>query len=77
MPSFLPREWGEAGALRVSDIGDRVRRKDCNESIQRWIRETYGDKDVAANKAARELRALNQRRFLASLARTQRPARVS
>jgi hypothetical protein len=76
MSSFLPREWGEAGALRVSDLFERPapKRKGANR-IQDWVREEFGDKDVAGNRRARELREENLRRADAS--RHVRPARVS
>lgn len=74
MPRYLPRELGEYGALRVSDVNQPRSRADTRRKIQRWIREEFGER-AQLDKAARELRIVNLRRSLAS--RTQRPARVS
>ena len=62
MPPLPPRDGDETAAPR---------------SVHEWIRETYGDNDVASTARAREVREINQRRFAASLERKQKPARVS
>lgn len=76
MSSFLPREWGESGALRVSDVHSRpVAPVKVTREVQEWMREQ--DTHRVVDLEARRLRALNQERFNASLERRQRPARVS
>lgn len=78
MPSYLPREWGESGALRVSDqvsgTGGRtpVRTK-ANAELQKWLREQ--DAKEIVDVGARHLRELNMQRAAAS--RHVRLSRVS
>ncbi len=76
MSSFLPREWGEAGALRVSDVlSSRPLRKTIRARAQP-VTEEDGDKEVATfDQHAREIRAINLARAAAS--RHVRASRVS
>jgi hypothetical protein len=57
-------------------VNKRIRRKDCGERIQQWIRENYGDRDVASSARARELRQINQARFTAAQDRLTGTARA-
>lgn len=61
----------------IEPVNTRVRRKDCGERFQQWIRENYGDRDIAASAQARELRKLNQARFVAAQQRAQPAPRRS
>jgi hypothetical protein len=73
---YLPREWGEPGALRVSEMREPRRRAYSQRNVQRYIRENLSSDDLRANADARALRTLNQERFAAAQTRMHRPARV-
>lgn len=76
MPSFLPREWGEVGALRVSDVHTRpAQPRKLNRETQHWLREQHRDSSI--DLAARQLRTQNLKRFKEAMFRNLRPARVS
>lgn len=70
MSSFLPREWGERGALRVSEMREPARRTYAQRSVQRYIRENFTTPDdLRANANARALRAVNRERVAAAQSR--------
>lgn len=74
MPSYLPRQWGETGALRVADVSSRtpVRTK-ANAELQKWLREQ--DAKEIIDVGARHLRELNMQKAASS--RHVRLSRVS
>jgi len=76
MTRSLPREWGEPGALRVSDISsERKRKTGIRPEAQQWLRDQQAHQLI--DIGSRQLRALNQKRFNAARMRNLRPARVS
>jgi len=80
MSRYLPREFGESGALRVSTMAERrFKPPPQNGRKSREIKEpvSVDESRVAANRQARLLRMINQQRFNASLRTRQRPTRVS